>query len=71
MLSERNTSDFNITDKDGKPRTTPCTRGKGLPQLVPCAVISAFLNVFGKSLLLDTLMATFIPATKTFPELPS
>lgn len=30
-----------------------------------------FLNVFGKSLLLDTLMATFIPATKTFPESPS
>lgn len=44
MLSERNTSDFNITDKDGKPRTTPCTQGEGLPRLVPCAVISALLK---------------------------
>lgn len=48
MLSERNTSGFNITEKDGKPQ------GKGSPQFVPWAAISAFFNVFGKSLLLDT-----------------
>lgn len=67
MLSERNTSS---QMKMVSPEPL-CTQGKGLPQFVPWAVSSAFLNVFGKSLLLDTLMATFIPATKIFPDLTS